>query len=69
MFWQYFAKWVHGDIAIGTILVRDGMLCAIIDFGQLAVSNPACGLVIAWNFFSSEEREVFSDIAIKSRNT
>ncbi|KTC75999.1 aminoglycoside phosphotransferase [Legionella birminghamensis] len=59
--WCLKPVWVHGDIAVGNILVRNGKLCAIIDFGQLAVGDPACDLVIAWNLFSSEEREVFKN--------
>lgn len=57
--WRLSPVWVHGDIAAGNILVRNGSLQAIIDFGQLAIGDPACDLVIAWNFFSDEERAVF----------
>lgn len=59
--WGLNPVWVHGDIAVGNILVRNGKLYAIIDFGQLAVGDPACDLVIAWNFFSIDEREVFKN--------
>lgn len=59
--WHLSPVWVHGDIAIGNILVQSGRLQAIIDFGQLAIGDPACDLVIAWNFFSSEERELFKN--------
>ncbi len=34
-------------------------LCAVIDFGQLAVGDPACDLAIAWTFFDAESRAVF----------
>jgi len=57
--WQGAPVWVHGDISAGNLLVRDGQLCAIIDFGQLAVGDPACDLVIAWTLFSGESRELF----------
>lgn len=57
--WRLRPVWVHGDLAVGNILVRSGGLHAIIDFGQLAIGDPACDLVIAWNFFSSEERAIF----------
>ena len=59
--WHLSPVWVHGDIAVGNILVRSGRLHGIIDFGQLAIGDPACDLVIAWNFFSSEERSVFKN--------
>ncbi len=59
--WRLNPVWVHGDIAVGNILVCNGRLHGIIDFGQLAIGDPACDLVIAWNFFSSEERGIFKN--------
>lgn len=61
--------WVHGDFAIGNILVENGHLKAVIDFGQLAIGDPACDLVIAWNFFSGKSREVFKNKVALDRNT
>lgn len=51
--------WVHGDIAVGNLLVRRGRLCAVIDFGQLAAGDPSCDLAIAWTFFSGSSRSAF----------
>jgi aminoglycoside phosphotransferase (APT) family kinase protein len=39
--------------------VKEGRLCAIIDFGQLTIGDPACDLAITWTFFKNESREVF----------
>lgn len=40
--------WVHGDMAVGNILVdKEGNLSGIIDFGILGVGDPACDLVMA----------------------
>jgi aminoglycoside phosphotransferase (APT) family kinase protein len=50
---------VHGDVACGNLLVANGKLCAVIDFGSSAVGDPACDLVIAWTEFSGESREAF----------
>jgi aminoglycoside phosphotransferase (APT) family kinase protein len=55
------AVWFHGDIATGNLLVRDGRLAAVIDFGTCGVGDPACDLVIAWTFFSGESRRVFRE--------
>ena len=41
------------------MLVQNGKLSAVIDFGQLAVGDPACDLAIAWTFFKDENREAF----------
>jgi aminoglycoside phosphotransferase (APT) family kinase protein len=42
--------WVHGDVAAGNLLVRDGRLSAVIDFGSSGVGDPASDLMIAWTF-------------------
>lgn len=51
--------WVHGDIAVGNLLVRDGRLSAVIDFGGCGVGDPASDLVIAWAFLDVQNRAVF----------
>jgi aminoglycoside phosphotransferase (APT) family kinase protein len=57
--WRSPAVWVHGDVATGNLLVREGRLGAVIDFGACAVGDPACDLVIAWTFLAGESREAF----------
>jgi aminoglycoside phosphotransferase (APT) family kinase protein len=57
--WQGPAVWIHGDISTGNLLVQEGKLSAVIDFGQLAIGDPACDLAIAWTLFKGESREVF----------
>lgn len=51
--------WVHGDLLPGNVLVVDGRLSAIIDFGCLNVGDPACDLQPAWNLFAGASRERF----------
>lgn len=51
--------WVHGDVDATNLLVQQGRLSAVIDFGCSAVGDPACDLVIAWTFFSGESRKAF----------
>ncbi|CAN5424310.1 hypothetical protein BH10PSE19_BH10PSE19_04520 [soil metagenome] len=57
--WQNLPVWVHGDISLGNLLVEEGQLKAVIDFGQLAVGDPACDLAIAWTFFQDKSRDIF----------
>ena len=57
--WNKPPVWMHGDIAVGNLLVNNGELSAVIDFGQLGVGDPACDLVIAWTLFKDQSREVF----------
>jgi aminoglycoside phosphotransferase (APT) family kinase protein len=57
--WNGAPVWVHGDIAAGNLLLRNGRLAAVIDFGCLAVGDPACDLVIAWLVFAGDSRAAF----------
>lgn len=57
--WQAAPVWVHGDVAASNLLVQDGKLCAVIDFGSCGVGDPACDLVIAWTFLTTASREAF----------
>ncbi len=51
--------WVHGDVAGSNLLVVDGQLSAVIDFGCSAVGDPACDLAVAWTFFAGKSRRAF----------
>lgn len=57
--WTAPPVWVHGDVAAGNLLVEDGRLSAVIDFGCCAVGDPACDLAIAWTFFEGDVRTAF----------
>ncbi|MEH7237657.1 aminoglycoside phosphotransferase family protein [Bacillus sp. JJ1562] len=57
--WDREPVWVHGDIAPGNILVKNGELCAVIDFGILGVGDPSCDAAMAWTFFDYQSRNVF----------
>jgi aminoglycoside phosphotransferase (APT) family kinase protein len=57
--WDRAPVWVHGDVTAANLLVVEGRLRAVIDFGCAAVGDPACDLVMAWTFFSGQSTEVF----------
>ena len=57
--WLGSPVWFHGDVAAGNLLVRDGQLSAVIDWGCAGVGDPACDVTIAWTFFSGASREAF----------
>ncbi|MFF4779197.1 aminoglycoside phosphotransferase family protein [Microtetraspora fusca] len=59
--WDQPQVWVHGDLLPGNLLVTDGRLSAVIDFGGLNVGDPACDLQPAWNVFAGENRRRFRD--------
>lgn len=57
--WSQPPVWVHGDISAGNLLIKQGKLSAVIDFGGLAIGDPACDLSIAWTLLSDKSRELF----------
>jgi aminoglycoside phosphotransferase (APT) family kinase protein len=57
--WSEKPVWVHGDIAEGNLLVRKGLLSAVIDFGCCGVGDPSCDLVIAWTLLDQPARKAF----------
>jgi len=57
--WDKPPVWIHGDVGLGNLLTTNGRLSAVIDFGCMAIGDPACDLVIAWNVFDAQSREIF----------
>lgn len=57
--WQRPPVWVHGDLSAGNLLVEQGRLSGVIDFGCLGAGDPACDSMVAWTLFSGESRDVF----------
>jgi aminoglycoside phosphotransferase (APT) family kinase protein len=57
--WQGPPVWLHGDISPLNLLVEQGQISAVIDFGCLGVGDPACDLQVAWNLLSAQTRNIF----------
>lgn len=57
--WSGQSVWIHGDIHAGNLLVEQGRINGVIDFGGLGVGDPACDLMVAWNLLTAEARVVF----------
>ncbi|KRF04784.1 hypothetical protein ASG89_21000 [Paenibacillus sp. Soil766] len=60
--WQGQGVWIHGDLHPGNLLIAQGQLSAVIDFGTLGVGDPACDLMVAWTFLTIESREEFRSL-------
>lgn len=67
--WEKPPVWVHGDIALGNLLVKKGQLSGVIDFGLLGIGDPACDLAIAWTLFTPETRKIFQKALSLDENT
>ena len=46
--WQGPPVWVHGDLHPANVVVSDGTLAGIVDFGALFAGDPAWDLAAAW---------------------
>ncbi|OPF84769.1 phosphotransferase [Streptomyces antioxidans] len=57
--WDGPPVWVHSDLMPGNLLVADGRLSAVIDFGTAGVGDPSCDLIPAWNLLPASVRGDF----------
>lgn len=46
-------------MAPGNLLVKNGSLCGVIDFGIMGIGDPACDYAMAWTFFDEKSRKYF----------
>ena len=54
-------RWYHGDLNAENLLVRNGRLTAVLDFGGLSVGDPTIDLLPAWEVLDVPARQVFRD--------
>jgi aminoglycoside phosphotransferase (APT) family kinase protein len=57
--WDSSPVWIHGDLDARNLLVEDGRLSAVIDFGTLGVGDPAYDVMVAWKIFPADIRTAF----------
>lgn len=57
--WEGEPVWIHGDLLKPNLLVRNGRLAAVIDFGGVGIGDPAADVVPAWSVFGRAGRERF----------
>jgi aminoglycoside phosphotransferase (APT) family kinase protein len=51
--------WYHGDLLAENLLVRDGRLAAVLDFGGLSIGDPTVDLAVAWEVLDEQGRREF----------
>jgi aminoglycoside phosphotransferase (APT) family kinase protein len=61
--WQGTPVWLHGDLHSANVVVRDGTICAVIDFGDITSGDPAVDLAIGWMLFDETALDVFRSSA------
>lgn len=59
--WNGTPVWIHTDLLRSNVLVRDGRLRAVIDFGGAGVGDPAADVIAAWSVLGPTGRGVFRD--------
>ena len=57
--WQDTPVWIHGDLDSRNLLVCEGRLSAVLDFGCLGVGDPACDVMVAWKLLPVGAHDVF----------
>ena len=59
--WSGPAVWIHGDLHPANLLVRNGHIAAVLDFGDLTAGDPATDLSVAWTVLPSSARATFRE--------
>jgi aminoglycoside phosphotransferase (APT) family kinase protein len=57
--WDGHRVWIHADLMRPNLLVRDGRLAAVIDFGAFGAGDPAADVIPAWEVFGEPGRQAF----------
>ncbi|WP_336708015.1 phosphotransferase [Oerskovia sp. USHLN155] len=68
--WQGPPVWVHGDLHPANVVVSDGTLAGVVDFGELFAGDPAWDLAAAWVLLPAGSAErFFATYAIADEET
>jgi aminoglycoside phosphotransferase (APT) family kinase protein len=59
--WDGPPAWAHADLSPCNLLIRDGRLTAVIDWGAAGVGDPTVDLIVAWNLLPAAARATFRE--------
>lgn len=59
--WHGPPLWLHADLHPANVVVRDGRLAGVIDFGELCAGDPATDLAAAWTLLPAGAAQRFFD--------
>lgn len=54
--------WCHGDLLRPNVLVSEGRVTAVLDFGSVGVGDPAVDVIPAWAIFGEAGRLLFREV-------
>jgi len=57
--WKGTPVWIHADLLRPNVVVRDGHIRAVIDFGGVGIGDPAADVIAAWAVFGRAGRKTF----------
>jgi len=60
--WQDRPVWIHGDLHPANVVVTDGTLSGVIDFGEMCAGDPATDLSAAWLLLPAGTAARFFDV-------
>jgi len=60
--WDNPPVWLHADLLPSNLLLRNGRVAGVLDFGAMATGDPAYDVTPAWHVLDRESRSVFRNI-------
>jgi aminoglycoside phosphotransferase (APT) family kinase protein len=67
--WDGPPVWLHADLLPTNLLVRDGRLAGVLDFGTIATGDPAYDVTPAWHLLDQDTRPLFREIVAADEAT
>jgi aminoglycoside phosphotransferase (APT) family kinase protein len=60
--WHGAPVWIHGDLDARNVLVENGKITGVLDWGAVCVGDPACDVKVAWAVLDAETRPIFREL-------
>jgi aminoglycoside phosphotransferase (APT) family kinase protein len=57
--WDGPETWIHADMMPGNVVIRNGRLAGVIDFGAAGPGDPSQDLIVAWMLLPASVRPAF----------
>ena len=62
--WDGPPVWMHGDLMPTNLLIRDGRLAGVVDWGTCTTGDPACEAMLAWMTLDAASRPAFRALLV-----